>query len=434
MKKSIRTQALLVLCAIFVLSLLTYARSLSLPFISDDYVQIHYARKYGAFENWPALFNDALYRCRATSLVLTHWTEQLFGIDPMPYRLTSLFLHILCSTLVFALGSWRVIGWRIAALAALCFAFLEGHQEAVIWYAALPELLAVAFVLGTVLTWIRFLKTGSPAVYALCFATYLFALLSKESAVIAVPLIALVAVFNRPPPFWRPLLAAAPFALAAIAYFFWGYEARSTHLHYNDGTFSFSAPFPLTLARSLFRMLWVWGLLSLLVVWRWRFRPSRLTLTAAIAWMALALGPNLFLTYMTQAPSRHTYAASIGLALVVALGLEATRRRFPMRWAMPLAFAIVALQQAGYIWTKKQRQFEERAAPTVEILRKLRENDLTLRLRCFPYGEEVAAYAAWIERRQTIHVVGHPDAGADATFDFCDTHGPSSLGVARATR
>jgi len=55
MKKSIRTQALLVLGAIFVLSLLTYARSLSLPFISDDYVQIHYASKYGAFENWPAL-------------------------------------------------------------------------------------------------------------------------------------------------------------------------------------------------------------------------------------------------------------------------------------------------------------------------------------------------------------------------------------------
>lgn len=433
MKTTIRTKACLLIGAIAVLSLLTYARSLSLPFISDDYVQIHYARAFGPIDRWAALFDDPLYRCRATSLVLTYWTERIFGVDPLPYRLTSLLLHIVCSALIFALGGWRVIGWRIAGIAALCFAVLEGHQEAVIWYAALPELLALAFVLAMLLFWIRFLQSGSGTAWAAALVSFLLALLSKESAVVAVPLAVLIAALDRPR-HWRVYLTAAPFAAIAIVYFFWGFTARDAHLHYNDGTFSFSAPFALTLGKSIFRMMWVWGLLAALAVWKWRFGPSRITLFAALAWMVIALGPNIFLTYMTQVPSRHTYAASIGLALVVALGLESIRRRFPMRWAMPLAFAIVAVQQAGYIWTKKQRQFEERAAPTVEILSQLEEKDEAIRLRCFPYGEEVAVFATRIEKDRTIHVVMDPTAAVDVTFDFCESHGSSTPGAARASR
>ncbi len=430
MKKSIRSKAFLVLGAIVVLSLLTYARSLTLPFISDDYVQIHYARQYGAIENWPALFGDALYRCRATSLVVTHWTERLFGVDPLPYRLTSLFLHIVCSMLLFALGSWRRIGWRAAALTALVFAVLEGHQEAVIWYAALPELLALTFVLTAALCWIRFQKTNSPWFFAATFGAFLLALLSKESAVFAVPIFLLIQLAHKP----RLFFAVTPFAVVAVAYFFWGYSARENHLHYNDGTFSFNAPFPLTLAKSLFRMLWVWGLLALLAVWRWRVARAKLLIAAAFVWMTVALGPNLFLTYMTQVPSRHTYAASCGLALVIALGLLSIRRHFSKRWLMPAAFAVFAFQQAGYIWTKKQRQFEERAAPTVEILRKLKPNDRELRLRCFPYGAEVAEFAAQIEMGRVVTVAVDPAAAVDVTFDFCALHGASTPGAARASR
>ena len=430
MKKSIRSKASLVLAAIAVLSFLTYARSLALPFISDDYVQIHYARQYGVLEHWPALFGDALYRCRATSLILTHWTEQLFGIDPLPYRLTSLFLHIVCSALLFALGSWRAIGWRISALAALVFAVLEGHQEAVIWYAALPELLALIFVLTAALCWIRFQKAHSPWWFAATLGAFVLALLSKESAVFAVPVLLLIQLAHRPSLFFT----VTPFAALAVAYFFWGYAAREQHLHYNDGTFSLGAPFLLTLARSLFRMMWIWGLIALLAAWCWRVAKAKQLIAAAAVWMTIALGPNLFLTYMTQVPSRHTYAASCGLAVVIALGLLSIHRRFSMRWLMPAAFAVFALQQAGYIWTKKQRQFEERAAPTVDLLRKLKENDKRLHLRCFPYGAEVAEFAANIEMGRVVTVTGDPVAAVDVTFDFCAVHGAATPGAARASR
>jgi hypothetical protein len=47
--------------------------------------------------------------------------------------------------LVFAMGVWRPIGWRVSALAACYFAVSQRHHEAVIWYAALPELLVFFF-------------------------------------------------------------------------------------------------------------------------------------------------------------------------------------------------------------------------------------------------------------------------------------------------
>src|SRR6266511_3272483 len=129
------------------LAFLAYLRALGLPFISDDYVQIHFAREYGPVSGWAALSLDPLYRCRATSLLLTHWTECLFGLNPLAFRLSSLLLHIANCWLVLALGFWKPIGWRLAWFASAFFAINEGHQEAVIWYAALPELLVFFFAL-----------------------------------------------------------------------------------------------------------------------------------------------------------------------------------------------------------------------------------------------------------------------------------------------
>ena len=47
--------------------------------------------------------------------------------------------------LVFALGSWRRIGWRISALAACIFAIGQRKSEAVVWISAMPEFLVFFF-------------------------------------------------------------------------------------------------------------------------------------------------------------------------------------------------------------------------------------------------------------------------------------------------
>src|SRR6185436_7522421 len=136
--ESWRRPPLWTLALVVGLSLLAYLWAFEVPMIADTYVQIRLARDFGPVSGWSSLAADALYRCRATSLVLTYWTERLFGLNPSAFNLSSLLFHIFNSWLVFALGCWRVIGWRVSAVAACYFAVCQQHQEAVIWYAALP--------------------------------------------------------------------------------------------------------------------------------------------------------------------------------------------------------------------------------------------------------------------------------------------------------
>ncbi|MBM3747003.1 MAG: hypothetical protein FJW34_14530, partial [Acidobacteria bacterium] len=133
------------------LAVAPYLTVLQQPFISDDYLQIALGRQYGATEGWSSLAADPLYRARSTSLVLTYWTERLFGFSPLPFYLSALIIHVLNTWLVFLLTTRLGMGRRMGLCAAAFFAIYEGHQEAVMWYAALPELLVFTFALVTLL-------------------------------------------------------------------------------------------------------------------------------------------------------------------------------------------------------------------------------------------------------------------------------------------
>ncbi|MCS7315829.1 MAG: hypothetical protein RMI94_11265 [Bryobacterales bacterium] len=401
--------------ALAALCVLAYLPSLSLPFISDDYVQIRLAREWGPVSAWPALAADALYRSRATSLLMTYWTERAFGLEPLAYRLSSLLLHVLNTWLVSALGRWRVVGWRVALPAAAFFAIYEGHQEAVIWYAALPELLVFTFVLLCVLAWVRWLETGGWTWYAAALGSFLLALYSKESAV-AVLGLQVVAIWFARQRRWAALFAMAPFATVAAAYTLAIFEARSGHLHFSDGTFSLSAPFWWTLANSTRRLLWFWGLLALAAVLWLRRRRWRFLLAAGAAWILITFLPYSFLTYMPHVPSRHTYLASVGSSWLVAAGFLAVRPRLAAwrRWA-PGALALLMLaHNCGYLWTRKQRQYRERAAPTEALVEFAAKTDRPVEVRCFPYSQAVADWTLEVRLNRKAWRPGDP--GEPAVF------------------
>lgn len=174
-----------------------YSRSLSLPLMSDDYGVILLSRVYGPLSGWSQLFSDALYRCRATNIVITYWLDQWFGLWPLAYSVTSLLLHSANCLLVLAFGFWPVIGWRIAVTAALCFAVFHEPQEAVIWYSASPELLVFLFSCSSLLCYIGWLRTGRRLLLIPCLLLFGMALLSKESAVVTPALMALATLVER---------------------------------------------------------------------------------------------------------------------------------------------------------------------------------------------------------------------------------------------
>jgi hypothetical protein len=400
---SLRLRAALVLAG---LAVLAYLPSLGLPFISDDYVQIHLARSYGPTSGWSALASDLLYRSRATSLVLTYWTEVLFGLSPLAYRVSSLLLHMLNVWLILALGAWKRIGWKYSAAAAAFFAVHEGHQEAVIWYAAVHEAIHLMFALLCVHFWLRWLESKKSAFYLGTFGMFVFALLSKESAVAIVPLLAIVALVERAG-FRRTAVMVLPFAAMAGLYFGMIWAGRATHGHFNDvGTFSLHAPFWITWRNSMGRLFWIWGWLSVAALLLWRSAGRTRMAILGAAWAGVTLLPYCFLTYMPRVPSRHTYFSSVGLAIVVAAGFWAFSERFAARrWLSWTLAAIIVTHNCVYLWVRKQAQFLDLAAPTEQLVVFASSVEGPVYVHCFPYGFEAAERAVEIRLHKRAYPV-----------------------------
>lgn len=375
------------------LCVLAYWRSLTLPLISDDYLVIGLSRDMGPLSRWGALLADPLYRNRATSMVLTWWIHHAFGLSPLPFNVSTIALHILNTWLILAFGVFPRIGWWRAAAAGAFFAVYEGHQEAVVWFSAMPELLVFFFGLLALWCWMQWL-TGDKRRWlwiTLMIPAYLLALFSKESAVAMLPVFGLAWWLERGRvPLWGALRGLAPAALVTLAYIALVFAGKHGNQHFHDGTFSLAAPFWITITRSTGRMFWFWGVVSAgLLVWL-RPREARVWIPASLLWIVVTLLPYSFLTYQQRVPSRHTYLASAGLAAVVGVSLLAVASR-NRRAALALGCAMV-LHNCAYLSLYKHHQYVKRAKPTEELIELGTKAKGPIYVKSWPYTREIAEY------------------------------------------
>ena len=256
------------------------------------------------------------------------------------------------------------------------------------WFSAVNELFQFLFGCAALLC----LLQARRVFYAAGLALFALALLSKESAVIWVALFALA----FPAVEWRRTIwRLAPFAvlggvaLVALA------VTRDYSFRFSDGSFSLHAPFWRTLPRGVLRVLWIWGIVALAGLVRYRRdRAVRLTGVVAMAWIAIALVPYGFLTYSADIPSRQTYLASAGLAVIVGLMLSRLREDRPAMSRLALALAAIMLvHNVAYLWTKKYSQFRVRAQPTEALLELARGVRGPIYVKCFPRPMVIAEEA-----------------------------------------
>jgi hypothetical protein len=369
-------------------ALLVYAPSLTIPLIADDYPNIAQALTYGAPDGAGTLLHDAQFRMRATSYWAMYGLWQMAGLTSPVYHAASLLLHIANTWLVFfVVAAWPRM--RPAAFwTAAFFAVLEGHQEAVMWFSAINELLMFFFGMASLWCWRRASDGGQSAWLKELAGVVLFALalLSKESAIFLLPLFLLVLEpkqWRRGLPRLAPYLALALLGVASIA------QSRSNSFRFTDGSFSLHAPFWITWPHSFARLLWIWGWPTVLVLVVFGDARVRRGALLALAWIGIALVPYSFLTYSTQIPSRQVYLASAGLALLVGLALA----RYQGHRIAAVVFALMLLHNTVYLWTKKRAQFVVRAAPTEQLIRFARRTPGAIWVRCFPLAEITAGQA-----------------------------------------
>jgi hypothetical protein len=379
--------ALLALAAI-----VAYAPTLTIPLLEDDYPNLLLSQQLGGPAEIAALFHNPVFRLRATSLWIMFALWPVAKLTPLVYRLVSLIIHIANTWLLYGIClAWprtraqqaRPEQYAAAFWAAAFFAVAEGHQEAVMWFSAINELLQFLFGMGALWCWLR---DGGWRIRVVGWVLFALALLSKESAVVFLPLLLLTD--SRKP--WRlvPYLALATIAIASVV------ASRDISFRFSDGSFSLHAPFWITWPESYLRLLWIWGVVAIPAILLARDRTLTRSALAAAAWIAISLAPYSFLTYSTRIPSRQTYLASAGLAMLV--GLAAAHWQAlagARRTAVVAVAAVVLLHNVVYLWTKKQRQFEERAAPTEQLIAFAKRTSGPIWVECFPRNHYIAEEA-----------------------------------------
>lgn len=309
-----------------------------------------------------------------------HWLEyRLWGERPTGYFAVGLMLHALNALLVFrlarALGGGPLTAWTAGCL----FAVHPMHVATVAWLASRKNVLATTFALLALLAHLHWRQAGRAGSYCAALACVIAALLSK-TGMLTVPVAILLMdwlVLGRRG--WRPLLAVAPmFAAAALL------AAVTAHEEWYAGADTCAEPLwlrPLAAARALW--FYVGALLlplDLKVLYpKWQVAASpgwiaalvaalaavagivlaRRKLGGAAVWclahFAISLGPILGLLpfgYLCYAPvSDHfAYLASVGLLILVGMGLErASRSR---AWSAAPLVAVVTLVLAVATWQR----------------------------------------------------------------------------------
>lgn len=372
------------------LCIIAYTPTLSIPLLEDDYPNIGLAQNYGSVSALPRLLQDPALRPRATSWWTMFALWRNFQVAPVAYRVTGLLLHVGNTLLLY----WLAMTWlpmRSAAIwTAAFFAVHEGHQEAVMWLSGMTEAFLFFFGIGAVLCWMEAQARRAAWLWRMAAAILLvFALLSKESAIVLFPFFLLTA----PRAAWRSSLLHSLPLLAFIALWLAAILATRTY-SFRFTTFSLHAPFWITWPRSFSRLLWPWGWFAVAVIFlQRRDRDVKKAALFALIWIGIGLAPYSFLTfpYSTQIPSRQTYLASAGLAFLFGLALSFLSRNAPHpRILVTALVALMLINNVGWIWTRKRGQFIQRAEPTEQLIRLARKTNGPIWVRCFPRQDLIA--------------------------------------------
>lgn len=187
-------------CSVLILGVLAFVRTLGGGFLGDDFVYIARFHNF-PWSEWPRLFvrewsegiwGFPLSELRPFAALSFILDAQLYGGNPLGYRLTNLALH-LAVLLAVVVMTWRYSdGSRLATLTAgLIFAFHPAHPEPVSWITGRVDVLATACALWFWITAENFSDQGRNRSVLAAGVWLAIGVFSKELCLFAPPLLLL---------------------------------------------------------------------------------------------------------------------------------------------------------------------------------------------------------------------------------------------------
>ncbi len=191
------TRILLLFLATLGAAFLGYFQTLGNFFHSDDFDLVKGVASGGPFGIWSG--GGLFLRPLASLSLFLDFT--LYGLNPLGYQLTNLFVHALNALLVGILA-WKVVREDVSGIfvpfsCGLFYSILPSHAEAVSWIAGRSDLQATLFCLLALVCY--FSRDTLPSAGMLAYVCFAAALFSKESAACLPAVLAVLALLVQSP-------------------------------------------------------------------------------------------------------------------------------------------------------------------------------------------------------------------------------------------
>jgi hypothetical protein len=321
-----RHRELSILALISVVTISVYFPALNAYFISDDFAYISYLLvnvksllRWDSLEFWFVGGIDGYLYLRPWGHAMTLIDFLAWNIAPLGYHLTNVAFHILTTFELYLVGRLLSRQQLVGIIAGLLFAVMPLHSGAVGWIAARYDVLAGLACLTSLTFFVLYRRTNNLRLYMFSIGAFMFALVSKETA-LAFPLGVLLYdwLFNpdlaRDPrellkhhlPFW--LITGARLLLWGRGYQTFRFDL-DTWFHWLDGNLlNVIDPLAQDLSTEI-----RWALIAsfILVLWIYRSRPQ---VTFGLLWIPLMSVTTIF----SGVSDRSFYIPSLGLALALA--------------------------------------------------------------------------------------------------------------------
>ena len=279
---------------------------------------------------------------------------QLFGLNLKVMHATNILLHAANSLLLFHWLTGMTSDWKRSVLASTIYAVHPQHVESVVWLTERKDVLSTFFLLLTLLSYTRYVKTSGLRHYLAALAAFAFGL-SAKGMLVTLPLLMLLLDYW---PYERLILNASHVNRTRLRKLFWekvpflglsasiavltilaqrgaiaGLKGHTLYERFANSavavvryvfgyfiptTFSISYPFPKEgwgVERVLFSILFIVAVTAV------TFRFQRLKPAAIVGWLwfTISLLPVVGLVQVgAQAMAdRYMYVPSIGLSMIV---------------------------------------------------------------------------------------------------------------------
>ena len=176
----------LALACILLLTCIAYYPSIHGGFVWDDegYILKNHLVKHMSLQGLKQAFTSFSLGNYHPLVILSYsWEHFFFGLNPLPYHVINIILHLINCVLVFVFMLSMTRSVPVASIVGLLFGIHPIHVESVAWISERKDLLFTLFYTGGLLSYLAYVRERHSKFYFYTLALFLMSLLSKVMAI-----------------------------------------------------------------------------------------------------------------------------------------------------------------------------------------------------------------------------------------------------------